>query len=134
MPSAATSNLLSEELKARLAHLKKLPAGWDGLGTAVVRPEALAQAEGVLCDLSSQFSPLEEPAIIPKCDGTLQLEWHAAERSLEMDLSEEGWEILGEVATAAAPRFFTADVGSSAYAQLHPFYEWWIGQRSGWPA
>jgi hypothetical protein len=134
MPSAATSNLLSEELKARLAHLKKLPAGWDGPGSAAVRPEALAQAEGVLCDLSSQYSAFHEPAIIPKFDGTLQLEWHAARRSLEMDLTEAGWEILGEVTSPDAPAFFTADAGASASAPFHPFYEWWTGQRSTWPA
>jgi hypothetical protein len=88
----------------------------------------------VLCDLSAQFSTFHEPAIIPKFDGTLQLEWHAAGRSLELDLTEDGWEILGEVATPAAPAYFTAEASSSADAQLHPFYEWWSGRRSSWPA
>src|SRR4051794_33667192 len=120
MPSTATRNLLSEELKTRVGQLKKLPAGWDGPGTAALRPEALAQAEAVLSDLSAQYPAFHEPAIIPKFDGTLQLEWHAARRSLELDLTGAGWEILGEVRTPDAPAFFTADVALSAYAQLHP--------------
>ncbi len=66
----------------------ELPDGWDGRRARRISPLAAESAVYVLAQLLDAHSAV--PQVVPLPDGGLQLEWHAAGNSLEIEIDGEG--------------------------------------------
>lgn len=72
----------------RLQALITLPANWNSRGARPVTAQAIRTALVVLANVMSSDSRL--PAIVPTVRGGLQLEWHAGEIDLEVEVDHSG--------------------------------------------
>lgn len=128
-----TWDSLSASLRARLQHLKTLTAGWDGDDATPVSSAAIAEAEGVLESLASSFLNFKEPVLVPKYDGYVQLEWHSSHRTLEFELLESRWEVMGSTRHGAETSYLTGCVAVGDLSALEQCYRWWAEGRLVWP-
>ena len=66
-----------------------MPEGWDSYGAAGVSNDAIARAVEVLMGLQFPLrAPL--PSVVPGSSGSVQLEWHQADASVEIHISSRG--------------------------------------------
>ena len=66
---------LPKETEDRLEQIARLPAGWDGNGTAEVNPSTVRRTRSVLEQVRSVGTDLNAPFISPTRDGRMILEW-----------------------------------------------------------
>jgi hypothetical protein len=79
---------LAEYLENSLNELLDLPEGWDGEGAEPVALEAATGAVEVMAALIGEA--MVAPFVFPLPDGGLQLEWHAGEESIEIEIDKDG--------------------------------------------
>ena len=86
-PLSGAPSWLQSALKT-VTRLAQLPANWDGHGSPALRPMAVARA----CQLLSflEWDNLHVPQIGPVPGGGIQIEWHVAERELEIEILPDG--------------------------------------------
>ncbi|WP_139032183.1 hypothetical protein [Mesorhizobium amorphae] len=73
-----------ERINARLTALVQLPKGWDGYqGRPVSFPTAYF-CMSILEKIAAPGTP--PPTLVPGSDGSLQIEWHAHEFDIEVDI------------------------------------------------
>lgn len=76
-----------EHLLWRLRSLLSLRPNWNGYGELPVHPASAKRVVALLNEISYVG---DAPAVVPLPDGGLQLEWHHAERSLEVEVPPNG--------------------------------------------
>ena len=130
---------LSSSLERSLGELARLESGWDGDEADPVRPETLGAARALLLGLLEAQPSLREPALLPTPDGSIQLEWHDPDRSLELGLVGTKWVALGVELDRAGEVLarFTLSFGPEAVEKAALCYTWFVhrGQRrAAWPS
>jgi hypothetical protein len=112
---------------AALDSLRALTPNWDGYGGAAINPAVIDAAKSFIVKLADERAP--RPRVVPMSDGTLQLEWHAGAKSLELEfespstirylkwhpdrrIEEENSFPISDIQTAVRLiRWFTAETG-----------------------
>ncbi|OWY02317.1 hypothetical protein [Thioclava sp. IC9] len=79
-----TSPKWSEDADQRIRALMSLEAGWDGHGAEPVRGHVGHYAIGLLNSISDANTAA--PTIVPTTSGGLQLEWHANNIDIEIEI------------------------------------------------
>jgi len=132
---AASSLQLSLKVRQRVSELGKLTKGWDGENADPVKAPVLADAVELLSRLKGAFSGPVDPYIVPTFDGHLQIEWHAKQRSLELEAVPNGWNATGTLTAGTGERnYFYAECARTDYAELEQLYDWFVGTELLWPS
>jgi len=76
----------------KLEAIGKLPSGWDSYGGAPLDLNARTLTVNALGWLGNENLPV--PAVVLGSGGTVQLEWRAGGRELEIELEKDGIEFL----------------------------------------
>lgn len=84
------------DLRSAVERLAALPAGWNGGNEQPISHATLQTAIAILNAIGS-IAP--RPSLVPISDGSLQLEWHGAHRSVEVEVDVAG--AAGAVAYAS---------------------------------
>ena len=63
--------------------LNRLEPNWDGYGTPRIDPAVTLAAKSFVASLPENLA--YRPRVVPMSNGTLQLEWHHADKSLELE-------------------------------------------------
>jgi len=63
--------------------LRELAPNWDGYGAPAIDPAVIEAAKRFIDRLPEAIAP--RPRVVPMSNGTLQLEWHAGSKSLELE-------------------------------------------------
>lgn len=92
---------------SRLAEIGALPERWDGLQAAPAAIDALVVAAHLLVTLSREDEL--RPHLVPLPSGGVQLEWHVAGNSLEIEVDHRGM-----------PHLFAARVDDEAVLDDEP--------------
>jgi hypothetical protein len=71
-----------EQVESRLAEICKLPVGWDGYQAGPVDFRTAHFALNLLNSVCGPDAPA--PGIVPGANGDLQIEWHVADRDIEL--------------------------------------------------
>jgi hypothetical protein len=71
-------------LNAELDRLASLPPNWDAEGAPRIHPAIIAAARQFLSRWPDDIATV--PAVVPSAAGTLQFEWIAGRRSLELEI------------------------------------------------
>lgn len=124
---------VSVALLTRLHKLKAFAAGWDGDNANAISASAVDTTKRLIEHLASSYLNFCEPTIVPKYDGLLQVEWHSGDRTLEMELMPDGWEIMGAIQEGERMKYFSGASASEDWATLEEFYCWWADGRLVWP-
>ena len=123
------------ELRNKLTALSALRPGWDGDSAPAIRRSAIEEAFSVIHELSGSFSHFKTPHIVPTFGGFLQIEWHDEFRSLEFELTSEGWSVLGvDSVRAKEPKYFEETVPEDERQVLEMFYYWFTKRDLIWPS
>ena len=125
---------LSVGLRQKLSDIRKLGRGWDGDDADPVRADAVCEVERLLWGLSMAKGSFQEPSIVPKYDGFLQLEWHDRSRSLEFELTPKSWLVMGTDECAGERKYFEAIAPRGSVESLIPFYRWFVREEWLWPS
>ncbi len=124
----------SAKLCQRLGELLNLQAGWDGENAAPPKPEVLANVVSVLVFLKATLPNFREPFLAPTLIGFAQLEWRKDQRSLDVELTSNGWSIVGsERATCGGRLYHEADCARTDINTLVLAYKWLDGTELLWP-
>ena len=70
-------------VQADIRALRDLEPNWDGYGAPAIDPAVIAAAEAFVARLPGNVG--SRPRVVPMANGTLQLEWHAGAKSLELE-------------------------------------------------
>ena len=117
-----------------MEELSALKPNWDGEGAKAVRTSALGDVMEFL-RRSARRPSFREPFLAPTFDGSVQIEWHNNERSLEIEAANGGWSVVGSLANGDNKRlYFEAECERSDFHQLEKFYEWFAGKELIWPS
>lgn len=74
----------------RLAHLRRLADGWDGVGSIGVSADTIAKAKRILELAFDGVAHPAPPATVPCGDGTIQLEWWLIDTRFELSIDADG--------------------------------------------
>ena len=130
-----SSESLSPPLARRVAELAALQANWDGEGAEAVKPHVLADSVDFIKQLNHKSAGFQEPFLAPLYTGFIQLEWHSAKRSLELEATDGDWAAVGtEIAVTGERQYFTADCKRNNVERLKTFYDWVAGDELVWPS
>lgn len=89
--------MTKDEAHEKLTELAALAAGWDGYGSKVISPAAIAMARHVL-----ESSTCFPQHIVPTVRGGIQFEWIHAGYDFEIEFNESGevgllaWDTSGD--------------------------------------
>lgn len=126
---------LSPSLRQRIAQLSQLDESWDGEGAKAIKSYVLADVIEALRRFTLQPVPFREPFLAPTFDGFVQLEWHDKKRLLDIEVTDQGWSLVGTmVGNDGSRHYFTAECERSDFQQLEKFYEWFAGSELLWPS
>ena len=125
---------LAPRLHQRINELAELQEGWDGEHAEAVKPHALADAVESLKRLSSSATKFKEPFIAPTFNGGIQLEWQSDNRSLDLELVENGWSAVGTEITDGQSHYSTAEFERNDFRRMANFYLWVCGEEMIWPS
>ena len=75
------------QLSERLAHLARLPAGWNSYKAVAISEDAIAAARELLARFP-EGTPI--PCVVPTVRGGVQLEWHAGGVDIEVYVGVRG--------------------------------------------
>ena len=129
------SATISPSLRQRVAALSDLRPNWDGDGAKSVRAPVLGDVVEFLRRLAQHAGTLKEPFLAPTFDGFVQIEWHDAKRSLEIEAVNRGWSVVGSLTGKGGKLFyFETECKRSDFGQLEKFYEWFVGNELIWPS
>jgi hypothetical protein len=78
----------AEFVRESLRAIASLRTGWDGYGAAPIGPDLIDTARDLLNRLPDYR--VDNPAIIPTADSSIQLEWTIGRRSLEIEIVGDG--------------------------------------------
>jgi len=78
----------------RLAEIMVLPKNWDSRGAPPISCETIARTLVVLLKVGKVDKDLSDPLIIPRSDGSIQLEWNKSGRKLEVMVSRREIKVL----------------------------------------
>jgi hypothetical protein len=70
-------------VQADIDALGRLPSNWDGYGAPAIDPTVIAAAKRFVARLPGHL--VHRPRVVPRSNGTLQLEWHAGPKTLELE-------------------------------------------------
>ncbi len=70
-------------VQADIDALDRLQPNWDGYGAPAIDPQVLAAAKQFVTGLPDNLA--SRPHVVPLSNGTLQLEWHAGPKTLELE-------------------------------------------------
>jgi len=126
--------VLSPKLSGGLQNLRLLPAGWDGEDALAIEPEAIARAERILEKLASTYLNFKEPVVVPKYDGNLQIEWHSAERTLELEGTSGPWSVMGALRQNGDSIYLSGEMELQDWPLAEEYYLWWVERRLIWPS
>jgi hypothetical protein len=73
----------ASRVRADIRSLGELAPNWDGYGAPAIDPAVIEAAEAFIARLPLGLAP--PPRVVPMSNGTLQLEWHAGPKSLELE-------------------------------------------------
>jgi hypothetical protein len=73
---------------ATVRRLAELPANWDGYGSPALPSRVVERATQLLTFL--EWDELPVPQIGPVSGGGIQIEWHVADRELEIEILPDG--------------------------------------------
>jgi len=73
----------ASRVRADIHSLSELAPNWDGYGAPAIDPAVIEAAEAFIARLPQGLAP--PPRVVPMSNGTLQLEWHAGPKSLELE-------------------------------------------------
>jgi len=125
---------LSERFSHRLVELMTLQIGWDGEKAKSPKPEVLARMVGFLMFLKRETAVFLEPFLTPTVEGYAQLEWHDAQRDLDIEATAQGWSITGSEVRAGQSRvYFEADACSREAYKIVEAYSWFAERKLTWP-
>ncbi len=125
-----SSILLSSQLRTKIKEITKLKLNWDNEGARPVKPYVLADAVETLNRLRTTAGILCEPYLVPTFDGYVQMEWHGANRSLDIEAVEKGWHVTAtETGTDGYRRYYTAECDRSDFDKIDRYYQWVIGNE-----
>ena len=125
---------LSPSLRRRVEELSELKPNWDGEGAKPVKASVLDEMLELLRRLARHV-PFREPFLAPTFDGSVQMEWHDRQRSLEIEAVSSGWSVVGSVAGKGDARlYFEAECQRSDFDRLEKFYDWFVGNEPIWPS
>ena len=88
LPRDETGAWLARWMEDNINELLSLPNGWDGVRAREVSLDAARSAGSVAFAIA--LSDKLPPQVFPLADGGLQLEWHAAGLSLEIEIDGIG--------------------------------------------
>ena len=71
------------KIEQELDRLASLPANWDREGAPRIDPAIIRAAHRCIARLPPNVAPI--PAVVPSAAGSLQFEWNAGRRSLELE-------------------------------------------------
>ena len=126
---------LSSSLRQRIRELHDLKVNWDGEGAKPVKPIVLANLIEVLKGFLQYPRPFREPFLVPTFEGFVQIEWHDARRSLEIEAVDQGWSLHGTLNGREGNHpFFTGECEWSDIDSLLTFYKWFLGEELLWPS
>ncbi len=124
----------SAKLCQRLGELLNLQPGWDGEDSVAPRPEVLANVVSVLVFLKATLPNFREPFLTPTIGGFAQLEWRKEQRSLDIELTADGWSIVGSESTTSRGRLYhEAQCARTDIDILTLAYKWLEGAELLWP-
>jgi hypothetical protein len=69
-----------------LDRLAALAPNWDAQGAKAIDPAIIDAARGLVAELPLDVA--RAPKVVPMAKGNLQFEWHAGERSLELEIED----------------------------------------------
>src|SRR5262249_10976718 len=70
-------------VQADIRALAALEPNWDGYGAPAIDPAVIAAVAAFVAKLPGNLPP--RPRVVPMSNGTLQLEWHAGAKALELE-------------------------------------------------
>jgi hypothetical protein len=70
-------------VQADIEALRGLTPNWDGYGAPAIDPEVIQAAKQFIARLPMNLA--FRPQVVPTSNGSLQLEWHQGEKSLELE-------------------------------------------------
>jgi hypothetical protein len=124
----------STKLCQRFGELLNLQPRWDGENAVAPKPEVLANVVSVLVFLKATLLNFREPFLTPTIDGFAQLEWRKEQRSLDIELTADGWSIVGSEITAGGGRLYhDAQCTRTDIDTLTLAYKWLDGAELLWP-
>ena len=119
----------------RFVYLSTLETGWDGHAARAPDSAPINEARKLVTRLASTRSDFKEPAIVPTFNGSIQLEWHSAKRSLEFEFAGRTWDVLGvDNAKAMNPEFHEETISVETPEFLESFYSWFSKDLPEWPS
>jgi len=124
----------SPKLCQRLGELLNLQPGWDGEDAAPPKPEVLANIVSVLVFCKAILPNFREPFLAPTIGGFAQLEWCKDQRSLDVELTADGWSIVGSDSSSSGGRsYYEAGCVRTHVGTLILAYKWLDGTELLWP-
>ncbi len=70
-------------VQADIEALRHLVPNWDGYGAPRIDPEVMEAAKWLIAQVPENL--VVRPRVVPTSNGSIQLEWHAGPKSLELE-------------------------------------------------
>jgi hypothetical protein len=130
-----TAASLSTQLRQRINELLALEPNWDGENAKPVKPHVIADVAETLKRLSQHTDEFREPFLAPTFDGSVQMEWHENNRSLDIEAVDKGWSAVGtEIGPEGKRHYHTAEFERNDFARFTSFYQWLSDNELIWPS
>jgi hypothetical protein len=132
---ATSSKNFASSLRCRVEELADLKPGWDGETAKPINIPVMTDVVEYLRHWVQLANPFHEPFLAPTFDGSVQIEWHDEQRSLEMEAVDSGWAVIGGLTGRDAKRqYFEGECERGDFDQLDKFYKWFVGRELTWPS
>ncbi|HWD93752.1 MAG TPA: hypothetical protein VG938_15535 [Verrucomicrobiae bacterium] len=130
-----TAATLSPRLHQRIRTLAGLGPKWDGKRAEAVKSSVLADVVETVRRLKWNIGKsFHEPSLVPTFDGFVQIEWHEAKRSLDLEAVAEGWVAVGTSKEMQGEnQYFEAEFERSNFDKIEKLYLWVAGSELIWP-
>ena len=125
---------ISPKFAGRIEQLYNLENNWDGEGASAIRPEIVANAVQLVDFLKARVEGFSEPFAAPTFDGFLQLDWTNKQRSLEVQLTDTGLDVVGTDNAEGGRKYFNSEVSGNDGTFILPFYNWFARSDALWPS
>lgn len=79
-----------------IKELLLLSEGWDGAAAYPVSVEAVSDARALAAEICNALPALRHPTVTPSIDGRVVLEWHSANRHIDLTVGRESIEVFYE--------------------------------------
>ncbi|MCI0535682.1 MAG: hypothetical protein L0Z50_10690 [Verrucomicrobiales bacterium] len=94
----------------------------------------MANSVGLLVLMIAVLPKFREPFLAPTLAGFAQMEWHNGRRTLEFEVTSNGWSIVGAETTSTGEKvYYDADAARIEVEKLIAAYRWFEGAELLWP-